>query len=98
MTDVILTGRPLAFLLLATLAGLVTGAAATRRGLGQQRSLSFGAAVLLAQFGLFVVLAGFGAPPVFAQGAALGLGIMATIMATSPERLPLRDAPGDRQG
>jgi hypothetical protein len=99
MTHAILAGRPFIFLLLAILAGFVIGAAAARRGLGQQRSLSIGAAVLLAQVGVFIGLAGLGVLPVVAQGAALGLGVMATAMATSPERLPLpRNLAGDRQG
>jgi hypothetical protein len=95
MTHAILAGRPFVFLLLAILASFVIGAAAARQGLGQQRSLSIGAAVLLAQVGVFIGLAGLGAPPVVAQGAALGLGVMAT----SPARLPLlRNLAGDRQG
>ena len=99
MTHAFLVGRPFVFLLLATLAGLVIGAAAARQGLGQQRSLSFGAAVLLVQIGMFIGLAGLGTPPVVAQGAALGLGVMVTGVATGPERLPLlRNMSGDHQG
>ncbi|MBV1798819.1 hypothetical protein [Siccirubricoccus sp. G192] len=99
MTHVILAGRPFVFLLLAILAGFVIGAAAARQGLGQQQSLSIGAAVLLAQVGVCIGLVGLGAPPVVAQGAALGLGVMATAMATSPAWPPLlRNLAGDRQG
>jgi hypothetical protein len=68
----------LAFLALALLASLVAGIAALRAHWSGALALNLAALVFLGQFGLMVVLVGFGAPPTVAQGAALGLGVAAT--------------------
>ncbi|MDB5373988.1 MAG: hypothetical protein JWP04_2630 [Belnapia sp.] len=79
MTDINPIASHMAFLVLALLAATVAGLAAARALLPEPLALNLGAAVFLGQFLGFVALAACGLPTTLAQGAALGLGVAATL-------------------
>lgn len=84
MTHINLVVPHLAFLVLALLAALVTGLAAARALLPDRAALNLGAAVFLGQFLGFVALAALGLPSILAQGAALSIGVVASMANPGP--------------
>jgi hypothetical protein len=80
-------GAPIAFLSLAVLAAVVAAAAARKAVPADRRGhdaggrapdpLRTGAMVFLGQLAVLVVMAALGAPPLAAEAAALGLGVVA---------------------